>query len=55
MDHKVLKFRYRGSYRIGLTTVAHSIRLLPNLLHLLGKHGTRAKIDIPEARKLLGL
>jgi restriction system protein len=26
-----------------------------NLLHLLGKHGTRAKIDIPEARRLLGL
>jgi restriction system protein len=26
-----------------------------NLLHLLGKHGTRAKIDIPEARKKLGL
>jgi len=26
-----------------------------NLLHLLGKHGTRAKIDIAEARKQLGL
>jgi len=26
-----------------------------NLLHLLGKHGTRARIDIPEARKVLGL
>jgi restriction system protein len=26
-----------------------------NLLHLLGKHGTRAKIDIQEARRLMGL
>ena len=26
-----------------------------NLLHLLGKHGTRAKIDIQEARRFMGL
>jgi restriction system protein len=26
-----------------------------NLLHLLGKHGTRAKIDIQEARRLMGV